>query len=161
MKKLWGLHVTCLTTISTGRGFGVSWEWAGVMAMQALIGSMQFSLFRLMSCSSLVFVQLYFGMKARCLGCSHSLHITSWKLTERSFTGSETHTSLCSSPKFGGTWKSDHLLIILKSICNSRESNSAINGLEQKHLGDNGPRFWLQGKDECAPFNKYMYVHMK
>lgn len=71
--SFWGLHVTCLTTISPGRLFGVSWEWAGVVDVQAVIGSSRLPIFRFVSCPSLVCVQLGFGMKTRCLGCSLSL----------------------------------------------------------------------------------------
>lgn len=72
--SFWGLHVTCLTTISSGREFMVSWEWAGrLMDAQALIGSSRLPIFRLVSCPSLVCVQLCIGMKGKMSACSLSL----------------------------------------------------------------------------------------
>lgn len=66
----------------------------------APIGSSRLPIFRLVSCPSLVCVQLCFWNEsqdvwvAHSLSLSFSLHITSWKLTASSFTGSETHLAL-------------------------------------------------------------------
>lgn len=78
--SFWGLHVTCLTTISTGRGFRVSWGWAGGMDAQALIGSSLLPIFRLVSCPSLVCVQLCFGMKDKTSLSPHHIMETHWEL---------------------------------------------------------------------------------
>lgn len=64
-----GLHVTCLTTISTGRE-ALGWVWSGreIMDAHAVIGSSRLPIFRLVSCPSLVCVQLYFGMRGKMSG---------------------------------------------------------------------------------------------
>lgn len=50
----------------------MSWEWVGEMDGCSLIGSSRLSIFRLVSCPSLFFVQLCFGMKCKMSGCSLS-----------------------------------------------------------------------------------------
>lgn len=75
--SVWGLHVTCLTTVRKSRGFGVSWEWAGVVdAHAALIGFSQLPIFRLVSCPSLVCVQLCFWNESQDVWVAHSLSLS-------------------------------------------------------------------------------------
>ena len=98
----------------------MSWRWAGVVDAHALIGSSRLPIFRLVSCPSLVCVQLCFGMEARCLvalSLSTSHHGNSLRARSLALI----HTLLCHF--FLNKIIDLHILIVSAFSCCPRKAN--------------------------------------